>query len=293
MYRAILVPLDGSAFGEQALPVALGIAQRAGATVYLVHVHMAGRSAFVDAPVIAHASLEMQARATERAYLDQLAQRVVRSHDVHIESVLLDGPVADALVDHLWAAGVDLVVMSTHGRGALGRLWHGSIAAALVRQAPAPLLLVRPDDTFMQSTHEPIFRHVLVPLDGSPLAEQAIKPAITLGALMRARYVLLQALDPLVAEHTHPPYAVGLDLRLLAEVRASATAYLEHVATRLHAQSLEVQTTLVVGTPALAIREYTHAHGGVSRLLLGSVADAVVHTADVSVLLYRPPDLGA
>jgi nucleotide-binding universal stress UspA family protein len=77
----------------------------------------------------------------------------------------------------------------------------------------------------------------------------------------------------------------------LADVKENATAYLERVAARLRAQSLEVQTSLVATLPALAIHEYicahavdliamaTHGHGGVSRLLLGTVTDAVVHTA--------------
>jgi nucleotide-binding universal stress UspA family protein len=303
MSRAILVPLDGSAFGEQALPVALSIARHAGATVRLAHVHAVGRSPFVCGLALPGDTVDLQARAAERAYLDQQAQRIASSQDVWVDVALLDGPVAAALGDHAQTAGVDLIVMSTHGRGALGRVWLGSVAAALVRQAPVPILLVRPQTALAYPSQEPVFRHVLVPLDGSPLAEQALEPAITLGTLAQARYTLLQALDPLIAEHTHPPYAAGMDPRLLADVKENATAYLERVAARLRARSLEVQTSLVVGPPALAIRKYahaydadliamaTHGHGGVSRLLLGSVTDAVVHTADVPVLLYRPSDL--
>lgn len=303
MYRAILVPLDGSAFGEQALPVALSIARRAGATVRLAHVHVAGQPAYGDTPASVHDSLDMQARATERAYLDELAQRAMLSHAVPVECALLDGPVADALCDDAQAGGVDLMVMSTHGRGALGRAWLGSVAAVLVRQAPVPILLVRPEEPPATPGHELALSHILIPLDGSPLAEQAIESAMALGALMEARYTLLQVLDPLVVQHTHPPYAAGPAPRLSAELQASATAYLERVATPLRAQSLDVQTSLAVGTAAHSICDYanahavdliamaTHGHGGLSRLLLGSVADAVVHTADMPVLLYRPPGM--
>jgi nucleotide-binding universal stress UspA family protein len=215
---------------------------------------------------------------------------------------LLDGPVAAALCDYAQENDVDLIVMSTHGRGALGQAWLGSIASALARQAPTPILLVRPQEASRSLAQEPVFRHVLVPLDGSLLSEQAIAPAIALGALAQARYTLLQALDPLVAEHTRPPYPAGLDRQLLPEVRANALAYLEQVAARMRTQSLEVQTSLVVGLPALAISEYahthavdmiamaTHGHGGLLNLLLGSVADAVIHTAGVPVLLKRPSD---
>jgi nucleotide-binding universal stress UspA family protein len=300
MYRTILVPLDGSAFGEQALPVALGIARRAGATVRLAHVHVVEQPAYINEPATSGDAGDLQAQAAEHAYLEQVAQCASPRLGAPMLIDLLDGPVASALCAHAQVHGIDLIVMSTHGRGALARVWFGSVAAALVRQALAPILLVRPQKAFTHPAHEPVFRHVLIPLDGSPFAEQAIEPAITLGSLTQARYTLLQALDPLVAEHTHPPYPVGLDRRLLPEVRARAVAYLEHIAACLRGRSLDVQTCLVVGPPAHAINDYvrahavdliamaTHGQGGVSRLLLGSVADAVVHISDVPVLLNRP-----
>ena len=305
MYRTILVPLDGSAFGEQALPVALSIARRAGATVRLAHAHVVGQAPFMNGSTLSGDAADIQARAAERAYLDQVARRASASLGAPTPVDLLDSPVVAALCDCARANQIDLIIMSTHGRGAIGRMWLGSVATALIRQAPTPILLVRPQKALAQPDHEPVFQHILVPLDGSPLAERALKHAVALGTLMQARYTLLQALDPLVVEHTQPPYAAGLDRRLLPEVRASAAAYLERIAARLRAQSLRVETDLVVGPPAFAIREYarehnidliamaTHGHGGVSRLLLGSVADAVVRAADVPILLYRPSELVA
>jgi nucleotide-binding universal stress UspA family protein len=302
MYRAILVPLDGSAFSEQALPVALSIARRAGATVHLAQVHVPRPAPVMNMHDSSGDAADTQARAADRAYLEQVAQRASAGSDRPLSVDLLDGPVAVVLCDYAQTNHIDLIVMSTHGRGALGRMWLGSVAAALVRQAPTPVLLVRPPKMPASPDHEPVFRRILVPLDGSPLAERALKQAVGLGALMQARYTLLQALDPLVVEHTQPPYAAGLDRRLLAEVRASATDYLERIAARLRAQSLHVETKLVVGPPAFAIRDYasehdidliamaTHGQGGLSRLLLGSVTDAVVHAADVPILLYRPSE---
>jgi len=306
MYRTIMVPLDGSSLGEYALPLALGIARRAGATLDLVHVCTAlGPNAFggeLDAPVLGETRRE-QLRVRARAYLEQLAGSLSARWEVAITATVLDGRAVDTLYDHALASGADLVVMTTHGYGPLTRAWMGSVADKLVRRLPMPILLTRPHDQaldLLEKVHEQTFEHVLIPLDGSALSEEILRPALALGALMDAKYTLLQALDPLVAEHTHPPYAAGLDPAMLEELRQSALAYLAGVAARLRAQSLEVRTNLVVAQPHVAILDYTrehavdliamstHGRGGLARMLLGSVADKVIRGADVPVLLQRP-----
>ena len=172
-----------------------------------------------------------------------------------------------------------------------------------MRRLPMPILLARPAEAsinLLADIHAPALQHILIPLDGSALAEEILQPAVALGRLAGARYTLIQALDPLVAEHTKPPYSVGLDRSMLAEIRERALAYLEQIADRLRARSLQVQTNLVVAQPHVAILDYaqdhavdlialaTHGHGGVARMLLGSVADKVVRGANVPVLLQRP-----
>jgi nucleotide-binding universal stress UspA family protein len=87
MYRAILVPLDGSEFGEQALPVALSIAQRAGALVRLAHVQ-AGEDAGARALASSPTPVDTQVQATERIYLEQLAQRLASRYPVLVEHIL-------------------------------------------------------------------------------------------------------------------------------------------------------------------------------------------------------------
>jgi nucleotide-binding universal stress UspA family protein len=137
-------------------------------------------------------------------------------------------------------------------------------------------------------------------LDGSALAEAIVEHAVGLGTLMDAEYTLLQAIDPLIGEHTVPPYAVGLAKTTFEELRAEAQRYLERVARDLRARSVQVQTHLVIAEPAVAILDYarehatdliaiaTHGRGALGRALLGSVADAVLRRAGVPVLLYRP-----
>ena len=114
----------------------------------------------------------MELRAREQAYLDGLMARWQAHLDKQITTVLLDGPIAEALHDHAAAIKADLIVMTTHGHGALSRFWLGSVADKLVRQAPMPVLLVRPQEQVPDFAHEPVIKHILIPLDGSALANK-------------------------------------------------------------------------------------------------------------------------
>jgi nucleotide-binding universal stress UspA family protein len=174
MYRSILVPLDGAAFGEHALPLALALARRSGATVRLVHVCPAPQQSFFAESGAADAG-ETAGLSRERAgaYLDQLAACLSDRWEVPITTSVLEGPAAETLHDHALASSADLVVMTTHAHGPLPRLWLGSVADALVRRLPLPILLVRPHGEVLdvlEEVHEQPFQHILIPLDGSPLA---------------------------------------------------------------------------------------------------------------------------
>lgn len=302
MYRSIMTPLDGSVFSEHALPLALSIARRTGAAVRIAHVHTPIIAlTYPGEYLVLDAALDIQTRESERAYLDGLAQRLASSWDVPITVALLDGPsVAEVLHDHARAVGIDLVVMTTHGRTGLSRFWLGSVANTLARQATLPVLLVRPRDDAFDLAQEQVVKHILIPLDGSRFADQVLDRAIALGVPMQAEYTLLRAIDPLLAGHTVPPYTVGLDEKIYEQIRADAQNHLERVAEHLRAESLHVRTSLVIAQPANAILTYarehgvdliamaTHGRGGMSRMLLGSVADKVVRGACAPVLLQRP-----
>jgi nucleotide-binding universal stress UspA family protein len=301
MYCSILVPLDGSPLGEHVLPVACGIARRCAATLQLVHVHTVTVSPSMDGERAIDSTHDAQCRAREWDYLNDLAQRLAAAEEISVTAKLIEGAlIADALHDHAIAIGADLVVMTTHGRGLLSRAWLGSVADAFVRRAPLPVLLVRPDAGEPPLAVEPVFRHVLVPLDGSTLAEQILPFATALSVPAETTYTLLQVVEPVVLGYAPYAYAVGLDQRVLDQTREAARAYLESIAEGLRAQGAQVRTVVVVGAPALGILDYvsdhradlialeTHGRGGLARLLLGSVADKVVRGAHTPVLLHRP-----
>jgi nucleotide-binding universal stress UspA family protein len=293
MYHSIMVPLDGSPFGEHALPYALDIGRRTGAQLHLAHVYITPppeSGDVVDAELCAH----------EQAYLEGLVPRVQPHCAGPITTVQLDGPIAAELHDYAVAIKADLVVMTTHGRGALSRFWLGSVADKLVRQLPMPVLLVRPHEPAPDFVHAPMLTHILIPLDGSALAEQILPHALVLGRLAQAEFTLLQAIPPVIRAYGTELYGAGWDDQALEQMRANAHAYLDGVVAPLRAESLHVRTVVVDDFPVTAILEYarthavdlialaTHGRSGVARWLLGGVADKVVRGATLPVLLYRP-----
>jgi nucleotide-binding universal stress UspA family protein len=314
MYHSILVPLDGSTFGEHALPLALSLARRSGARLQLVHVHCPAAVVSPEGATLYFDDFEAELKGSARAYLDGVVQRLHTISNsrvpLELEPVLLEGYVADALHARA-AAGADLVVMTTHGRGPLGRFWLGSVADELVRHSPAPVLLVRPDEARPDLNRDPPLPHVLVPLDGTPLAEQILGPAADLASLVGADITLLRVIKPVLPSVPLQGGSLGGRAEELiarvevihAQLRQDAQEYLDKMAQPLRGRSLLVQTRVVVADhPATAIlREAaelrggavalaTHGRRGLSRLFLGSVADKVVRASPVPVLLLRPTD---
>ena len=307
MNRTMLVPLDGSTWSEHALPIAGMIARSSGATVHLVHVYVpivsvsVGGYGIGGVPIVDD-SWNAERREQANVYLKAQVQKLGTECDGSTTTAILDGPVIEALAEHIALISPDLVVMTTHGRGGLARLWLGSVADGLVHHSTVPILLVRPHEHTAEPQPGWPFKQILAPLDGSTLAEQILEPALMLGRPMRATYTLVRVVEPFVA-HGYSP------LGQLAEVAEQATSalcdeakqYLERVAERLRAEDVVVSTRIIIADhPASAIlndaREHgadlitmaTHGRGGLARLLIGSVADKVLRGADSPVLLFQP-----
>ncbi|HEX7090599.1 MAG TPA: universal stress protein [Longimicrobiales bacterium] len=301
MKGAIMVPLDGSVFSEQALPLARQLARKARAELHLVHVHLPVQPApHAQGFAVYDGQLEEEARAREAEYLASLANRTAELAGVVVRRALLEGPVAPALSRYAEEEGVGLVVMTTHGRGGLSRAWLGSVADALVREATIPVLLLRPRRDGMAEEEPREFRRILIPLDGSPLAEQILEPAIELGRLADAEYTLLQVVVPPFVLMP-PTSAVVLEPDAEGGVGPHGTdQYLADVAARLREVGHRVKAVVeTYPNAAQAVLDYarenaidliamsTHGRTGFSRVALGSVSDKVLRGADVPVLLRR------
>ncbi len=301
MYRSIFVPLDGSPFAEQAIPLALDLASRAGAMVQvaLVHHPVPALATALEVPEI-ESQLDQESRAREQVYLSGIVERMRKTANVPVTATLLDGAVTEALQAHIEASGADLVVITTHGRGPMSRFWLGSIADHLMRVLHVPLLLVRPSGDPVPP--RPI-RRILLALDGSPFSEQAIGPSVALGKPFGAEYALAMVVEPPlpIADPSGimvVPVAVGTEKQL----KEAATKYLNGLADRLRKEGLTVTTHQVDGPAAATallaeadqckadvVALASHGAGGFERLVVGSVADKVIRGSTHPTLIVRPP----
>lgn len=304
MFRNLLVPLDGSEFAEQALPMALSIAKQAGATLHLTRVVPLPPTIYVETWPAMENVYDPGAVEAARWYLENTAARIRNVASVPVETTVLTGGVMEALEEHTAALKPDLAVLTTHGRGPLSRFWFGSVADELIRRLPMPLLLMRPQNVAPSLEELPTLRRILIPLDGSPHAEKILEPAQALGRLWKADYTLFRAVHPVTVPALEPAnYSIGaVDEEGIEDAKAKALDYLETLAIPARAESFNVRTRVTMHEqPALAVLEEadrqeadaiaieTHGRRGLARLFLGSVADKVVRGSTVPVLIHRAP----
>lgn len=291
MYRQIVVPLDGSQFAESALPLALALSRTTGALVHLV-------SVIEPVPTVAFEDWGPAAEKWTREYLARVAGEVEDRAGGEISTAVIRGPVVQGIQDEVARMNADLVVMASHGRGAVSRFWLGNVADRFVRQADRPVLVVKPDDEESPADGTPSFDNLLVPLDGSELSESALAHATAFGELFGSSYHLTR-----VVASPQLSYTGQMNPSLLEEFRQQAADYLEAHAERLRDRGLRVTTSVTISPQSgwAILRESdavdcdgivmaTHGRTGLKRALLGSTADKVLRGTRLPLLLYRPTE---
>lgn len=295
MPKRILVPLDGSAIAERALPYASSIARRAGGELLLVRAALA--------PLFTTEPGEDQAEETSEAEaeLNAVAERL-RTEGLAVEPHIYYDDPAPTIVRAAELEDADLIVMSSHGRSGIGRWIYGSVTDQVLRSAKTPVLVIPASAVVDWANGAAGGRTVLVPLDGSDLAEESLDAAVEMARLLGAGLRLLQVAPPPV--YASPEGFVYVDVDPNEEI-AVAKAYLDGVADRLRASDLTVETQAVIGDPgpliaeearasgALLVVMATHGRSGIARLVMGSVATGAVQRSPAPVLLLRPAALEA
>lgn len=153
MYAKILVPLDGSALAERAIPHAVGIARATGAEVILLQVVQAPLGSTPEAGQEEETRAFQDAAARDLAYLGKIAAGV-RDSGVAVRHEVIEGPASDKILATAHKENVDILVMSTHGRGGVSKLLLGSVADKVVCTTKRPVMLVKPERVHAERVEE-------------------------------------------------------------------------------------------------------------------------------------------
>jgi nucleotide-binding universal stress UspA family protein len=304
MYRSVIVPLDGSAASEHVLPVAAQVARGSDATLRLLSMPESEAIRTLEDGTPVEVALSAGSSLHPRTYLEQIRQRLAAGSNLTITADILHGPNDHRNATRPNVTDMDLVVLASHYHDGPLPFRLANITDALVYWQPAPLLAMPSASATLDAEPEPRFRRMLLPLDGSALAEQILVPAVALGKAMGAGHTLLHLVDPYSLVSGEPvAYTSKLSDLTIARMQDEAQDYLDGIALLMRAEGLKVQTRVMVAHDAhiairRAAREHeidliamtTHAHGGLNRLLLGSVAVQILRDNDLPVLLYRPQE---
>ncbi|HET8563433.1 MAG TPA: universal stress protein [Candidatus Binatia bacterium] len=299
MYRRILVPLDGSKVAEQVLPYARSLAGSLKLPVELLRVvDLMFLTASSDA-ARAHSLdniIEEGARGSKE-YLDRVARSFT---GMTVTCSVEKGSPADVIIEKGASDVGTLIAMATHGRSGIDRWLLGSVAEKVLRATANPLLLVRAKEEG-KTDGEVTFKSIIVPLDGSKLAETVLPAAIELAKRLNLEIILLRAYAlPAAVYATADDFYIPDYEELKAEIREEASAYLQAKVTELRSNGLEkVSSVLLEGPAAEEIIDFartapdslvamcSHGRSGLKRWILGSVSERVVRHSGNPVLVIR------
>jgi nucleotide-binding universal stress UspA family protein len=298
MYTRILIPLDGSKTAEEVLPYARTLANKLKVPVELIGViDIVEFAVHISAEKARY--LEKMIEQEERRSMDYLKGIANTFPSLSVNCIIEKGRAAEAIIDKAGADKGTLITMATHGRSGIDRWVLGSVAEKVLRAANNPLLLVRAAKP--TTSQEARVTSVIVPLDGSELAESVLPAVTELAKKLDLAIILFRAFNIPYSIYAGGDgyYAVNFD-QLIAEMKDEAIAYLEKKTGELKSQGVEKVSFLAKEglsadeiisfgreTPDNLIAMCTHGRSGVKRWVLGSVTETVVRHCGDPVLVIR------
>ena len=298
MFQRILVGLDGSPLAETILTYVGTLAKCLGADITLLHVVHLSEDMKKDIPSRFVQSMAQQGETQAQDYLQRMTQRMAES-GLKVHGYVIRGDAAVEIIRYAQQEKIDLIALATHGRSGLQRWLYGSVAEKVLHTTPTPLLLIRPSD--VQAALPQELRQIVIPLDGSLLAEAALPAAEALAAKAKVPLVLLRVVEVLSLSFGDP---TGMGYasypQILDSLQEAAESYVNQLATTLRGKGANVQTEVAVGLPADKIVGYAHEHSGslvvmtthgrtgLVGVVLGSVARRVVLHVNTPTLIVRP-----
>ena len=293
MYHKMLVPLDGSYLAEVVMDYTAEIATKLGLEVIFLNV----------CPLEEEELLPMH-----QAYIEHAAESLTKRalpNRITAHGKLAMGNPADKILDYAGENGVDLILMATHGRSGVSKIVMGSVAERVWRTSPVPVWLIRGRP--FEKIEKKVSDAAIVTLDGSKLSEKALSYAEDLakqwgnGGL---EIILLSVCElPNIPSDYPPDMPLSWEKHVEAETarhQEKIKNYLENIKAKLQEKGLRARVEVLLGQPTPMITTYvqenpaqlivmaTHGRSGVSRWLMGSVAEGVLASANIPVFLIRP-----
>jgi nucleotide-binding universal stress UspA family protein len=296
MYTRMLIPLDGSKVAEQVLPYARYLAKALATPVELLGI--------VDPVPLADFSEVWQGHDVNRLVAEEMSgttqylETTARSFPGgHVKTTILRGTPEEVIIEKAAADENTLIVMATHGRSGIQRWLLGSVTDKVLHGATNHLLLVRASEEG-KTDGEAMLKTVVVPLDGSPLAEKALSCVESLADKMKLEIVLMRAYA-LPPAYSADEYGTYTD-ELISQLEDEARDYLAEKVKDMKGKGFgNVSSVLNLGygaqeiialarkTPDNFIAMSTHGRSGIRRWVLGSVTERVVRHSGDPVLIIR------
>lgn len=319
MFAHILVPLDGSAPAEEALPVAARIARASRGSIHLLEVVSSpidlGEENDFD-PLLREQEIESGTTVASNYLRTVVALPVLEG--IQVTTEVAPGFPAQYILAAARSGEVDLTVLSSHGRTGFTRWVLGSVAHTLAHESTVPTLVLHEHETAALLAHPDAARplRALVPLDGSPLAEAALEPAAHLVASLATQGELHLTR---VAKSFQTSAEEGVESSGNTEGGARASTYLTQVAERWQVlakeRGISLSWSVALGTDVASallsqaepgasgqgtagsrgcdlMAISTHGRHGLERWVMGSVTDRLLNTTRLPLLIVRPPRKG-
>lgn len=289
-FKRILVPLDGSGLAERALAPALALAEAMLAKVFFIRVAIP-LSLNLD-PKFYQCTIELRQDEAKR-YLRSIQSRF-SSSQADIETQVLVGRAARSIINFAQEMEIDLIVMSSHGRSGVNRWIYGSVADKVLHNAPCAKVIIHPQ--VIIETYS--IKRILVPLDGSSIAEQALEPALALAESVSAELIFLRVTSvPQITVQPLPGWP-GLDA-VMEAAEQEANAYLQGMQAAMGDSPVSTSLRVTTGPAAEDIIDVadnqkvdlivmcSHGRSGIERWVFGSVAEKVLRGANCVTLVIQ------
>lgn len=313
MYHRLLVPLDGSELAEVVFTYAKELAGRLDIDVVLLHVSTPAAKSFMpmQQAYIRRATEIVKRQAREVQQNTGIEQA---GEPVKVKGELIEGYPADEILKYAEENEVDIILMATRGHSGLRRWSIGSVASKVLSASKIPVWLVRADHAPDTPYDQWPSRNLLVPLDGSELAESVL-PHVEALAKQRGvenlEVVLLRVAETPSIPSYYGPELSGVSLNWgeymqQEEVRRkkSSIDYLETIESQLKGKNINVRSEVVEGKATDEIINYandnphsmiviaSHGRSGLSRLVYGSVTASLLTGVTCPIFMVKPKDKG-